>query len=76
MNFDVIGISKSHLDSTIPDVDVEFNNYSVFRLDRNRQGGGVALYVRSSLACVRRYDLENQILRCYGLRSHLTISVY
>ena len=56
--FDVIGISESHLDSKIPDVDVEFNNYSVFRLDRNRQGGGVALYVRSSLACVRRYDLE------------------
>ena len=56
--FDVIGISESHLDSKIPDVDVEFNNYSVFRSDRNRQGGGVALYVRSSLACVRRYDLE------------------
>ena len=54
----MIGISKSHLDSKIPDVDVEFNNYSVFRLDRNRQGGGVALYVRSSLACVRRLDLE------------------
>ena len=56
--FDVIGISETHIDSKIPDVDVEFNNYSVLRLDRNRQGGGVALYVRSSLACVRRYDLE------------------
>ena len=27
-------------------------------IDRNRQGGGVALYIRSSLACVRRLDLE------------------
>ena len=39
----MIGITESHLDSKIPNVDVKFNNYSVFRLDRNRQGGGVEL---------------------------------
>ena len=45
--FDVMGISESRSDSKIPDDDVEFNNYSFFRLYKNRQGGGVALYVRS-----------------------------
>ena len=54
----MIGISGSHLDSKIPEVNVEFNNCSVFRLGRSKQGGCVALYVRSSLACVRRLDLE------------------
>ena len=52
----MIAISESHLDSKIPDV--EINNYLVFRLDRNKQVGVVALYFRSSLACVGRLNLE------------------
>lgn len=56
--FDIIAVSESHLCNTIPDTDIAIPNYNVFRRDRNRQGGGVLLYIHSRFTCIRRTDLE------------------
>ena len=48
-NFDLIGVSESHFD---------LHGYSIFRRDRNRTGGGVAVYVNSDIPVKRRLDLE------------------
>ena len=40
-NFDLIGVSESHLDNNIVDSQVDLHRYSIFRGDRNRTGGGV-----------------------------------
>ena len=47
---DIIGISESHLTSTIPDSMVCLTGYQLYRSDRTARGnGGVALYIKCSI---------------------------
>ena len=43
--FDNFLISESKLDDTFPNNQFKINHYKMFRLDRNRYGGGLVLYV-------------------------------
>ena len=52
-----IGITESWLDSTITDNEVKIHGYNIVRNDRNREGGGVCIYVRNNLAFLQRADL-------------------
>ena len=56
--FDVVAITESFLDSSIPDVHIIPSGYTVFRRDRNRHGGGIIVLVRNSITAVHRKDLE------------------
>ena len=47
--FDVLSINESRLDETISDHEINIDRYKVFRRDRNREDGEVAIYVKSSL---------------------------
>ena len=47
--FDVLAINESRMDETVTDNEVHLAGYTIIRKDRNRQGGGVALYVRSTI---------------------------
>ena len=49
-NADVIGICESKLDASVLDPEKSIDNYKILRCDRNRQGGGVACYVRNDLS--------------------------
>ena len=51
----IIGITESKVDNSISDRQVEIFGYCILRCDRNRNGGGVACYVRPDL--------------CFNLRS-------
>ena len=46
-NAAIIGISESKLDASVLDSEISIYNYKILLSDRNRQGGGVACYVRS-----------------------------
>ena len=48
-NAAVIGICESKLDASVLDPEISIDNYKILRCDRNRQGGGVACYVRNDL---------------------------
>lgn len=49
-DFDVIGIFESYLDRIIFDEEIEFEGFYKFvRLDCNRFGGGVIIYVKNNL---------------------------
>ena len=48
---DVICIVETWLDNEITDNEICLTNYHLFRLDRNRHGGGIAIYVHSFLSC-------------------------
>ena len=61
-NFDLIGVSESHLDNNIAASQVEFPDYCIFRGDRNRTGGGVAVYGNSDIPVKCRLDLETLLL--------------
>ncbi|XP_033107617.1 uncharacterized protein LOC117109396 [Anneissia japonica] len=44
-SIDVIVLNETRLDNTISDRDVNINEYDIYRKDRNREGGGVAMYI-------------------------------
>ena len=50
-NPDVVCATETWLSSDVPTESVSMNGFSLFRKDRNRQGGGIACYVRSSIPC-------------------------
>ena len=45
----IIGITESKLDHTVPDLEVNLPGYDILWCDRNRNGGGVACYIRRDL---------------------------
>ena len=48
---DIICIVETWLDNDVSDNELFLSNYRLFRLDRNRHGGGIAIYVCTSLTC-------------------------
>ena len=48
---DILAVSETWLDSEISDGEVSLPGYSVTRLDRNRHGGGVAVFCANYLNC-------------------------
>ena len=42
-------INETWLDSTVADHEVDIDGYELIRKNRNRNGGGVAIYIRSSI---------------------------
>ena len=57
---DIIGVTESWADERIADEEIAIDGYEMFRRDRmlDIKGGGVLLYIRSSLK-VRGIELEN-----------------
>ena len=47
--FDVFLVSESKLDHTFPSKQFRINGYKIFRLDRNRFGGGITLYINTDI---------------------------
>ena len=45
----IIGITESELEHTVPDLEVNLLGYDILQYDRNRNGGGVACYIRIDL---------------------------
>jgi len=44
----ILAISETHLDATVFDTEISIDGYNVFRRDRNKHGGGIALYIRDN----------------------------
>ena len=54
----VIALTETWLDDSVNDSEITINNYCIIRADRNRQGGGVCLYIRESLTFNPRIDIK------------------
>ena len=61
----IIGITESKLELTVPDLEVSLPGYDILRCNKNRNGGGVACYVRNDLYSNTRplncKEIENTI---------------
>ena len=56
---DIVIVSETWLDNTVPDYEILPNGYTIFRKDRiGPRGGGVLLAFKSQIMAWRRYDLE------------------
>ena len=56
---DVISINETRLSTNITDNEISIENYDIYRCDRNRNGGGVCLYMyeKSCFNSLLRTDL-------------------
>lgn len=54
----IICVTETWLDDSVAEPEIEIKGYQVIRKDRNRKGGGVCLYIKTSLAFNQRNDLE------------------
>ena len=44
-NIDVMTLSETHLNGEIHDSEIQIDSYDIIRKDRNRMGGGTAIYI-------------------------------
>ena len=73
MAYDIMVFSESWLKPTVSNDSIAIANFHMpFRHDRqDRPGGGVIMYVRDSLYCKRRTDLEIQNLEAVWAEVHV-----
>ena len=62
ITFDILCINETRLNSLIENRLVEIPGYDIVRRDRNRHGGGVAIYIRNNLVYINRNDIMPDIL--------------
>ena len=55
--FDILTVNETRLDKSVRDYEVEIPGYDIIRLDRNRNGGGVAMFIRKNIPYIIRQDL-------------------
>ena len=48
---DIISLVETWLDNDVLNNEIFLSNYQLLRLDRNRHGGGIALYLRNVFSC-------------------------
>ena len=53
----ILALNETKLDKDISDRQLEIEGYRFERLDRNRNGGGVAIYCRNTFECSKRDDI-------------------
>ena len=68
-NFHVICLSETWFNSNMKDSDVMLDGFRNDRITDNH--GGVAVYVKSNIACTRRTDLEIQGIQCVRIEIRL-----
>ena len=66
----ILGITESTLDSSVRNSEVNINGYSVIRNNRNRNGGGVACYIRNDLCFNINNIFSNSIEHIFFQISH------
>ena len=59
LNCDIIACTETHLSCAIDDHEVDLDNFSIVRRDRNRHGGGVLIYIRNNINYARLADFES-----------------
>ena len=66
---DILAVNETRLDNTITSGEVAVSGYILERNDRNREGGGIALYIRDTINYERLYDLEYKSLEWIGIKA-------
>ncbi|CAG2239474.1 PLG [Mytilus edulis] len=64
---DILFLSETKLDDSFPDAMFTVDNFSFYRSDRNKYGGGVLAYMRSDLAGDRNKQAEFQDIESIAL---------
>ena len=57
INMHILCVNETRLDKSVTDSEVEIDGFNIIRNDRNRRGGGVAIYISNMLSFNIRTDL-------------------
>ena len=55
--FHILTLNETRLDDSIPNTEIKISGYDIVGCDRNRNGRGVAMYIRSCITFTNRNDL-------------------
>ena len=70
-NFDIIGITETHLDKSVSDNDLEIEDMKMFRHDRKkRKGGDCVIYYKNYRNAIHRKDLSNKNLEAIWVQAN------
>ena len=58
-DIDILCLCETFLNETFLTIEMQIENFKMFRKDRQTNGGGLVIYVRDELHCLQRTDLEN-----------------
>ena len=58
---DILFLSETKLDASFPTAQFHISGFKCHRADRNCNGGGIMVYIRSDIAHRRRNDMENAV---------------
>ena len=50
-NLDIFVLTESKIDASFPSLQFAMDGYTMFRADRNANGGGVLIYIRDDIPC-------------------------
>lgn len=56
-NIHITAVTETHLNETVEDTAFVIEGYSIFRLDRNKYGGGTAFNIQNNIPVKMRKDL-------------------
>ena len=56
---DLLALDESRLDPTIPSSFISIQGFEPYRFDRNRNGGGVCIYLKEGISAKNRRDLSD-----------------
>ena len=65
--FDILTLNETRLDNSILDCKVQIPGYDIIRSDRNRNGGGVAMYIRTVIPYIIHKDLSQDTLELLSI---------
>jgi hypothetical protein len=72
--FDFFCVNESKIDMSVSDFDISIPGYNIFRRDRNKNGGGVVVYVKVNLFVKRLRHLCSSENECVWLEIKLNKS--
>ena len=62
INADIICLSETKLDESIPNSMIKLDGFNIIRRDRNKWGGGIIIYIKDNLSYKQIPDLESTII--------------
>ena len=65
-NIDIFCFCETFLNDTFSDNEIILEGFNIFRKDRNSLGGGLVLYVKETVSCIQRPDLESDNVESIG----------
>ena len=60
-NISVLGITEAKLDNTVNSEKLKVDGYNLLRSDKNKNGGGVACYIKNNIAHNQQSSISENI---------------